>query len=78
MHMTHGYGTMWSSPWILIFCIILFGLGIYLITTFLHNGKKEKDKEIETPLKILQERLAKGEIDEAEYERLKAIIEKDE
>ncbi|HLR43305.1 MAG TPA: SHOCT domain-containing protein [Pseudogracilibacillus sp.] len=72
MHMPHGYGAMWSTPWMLIFWVILIGLGIYLITNFIHNGKKQ------TPLQILQKRLAKGEIDEAEYERLKAIIEKDE
>lgn len=72
MHTTHGYGAMWSTPWMLIFWIVLIGLGIYLITNFIHNGKKQ------TPLQILQKRLAKGEIDETEYERLKAIIERDE
>lgn len=58
--------------WIMILVhLLLLGLiifGIYLITRFINGGKKR------TPSQILKERLAKGEINETEYERLKSIL----
>ncbi|MGP4108687.1 MULTISPECIES: SHOCT domain-containing protein [Virgibacillus] len=69
MHMMNGYGFF---GWIMIiFWIGLFILGILLITNYLNGGRKR------TPLQILKERLAKGEISEAEYEQLKSVLERD-
>lgn len=68
MHMMHGYGSFWSIILMIIFWAGLISFGIFLITNFINGGKKK------TPLQIIKKRLAKGEIDEAEYERLKSII----
>jgi len=72
MHMMHGYGgSFWSTILMIIFWVGLISLGIYLITNFINDGNKK------TPLQITRERLAKGEINEIEYERLKSIIKHD-
>jgi len=71
MHMMHGYGSFWSMIMMVIFWVGLISLGIFLITNFINGGNKK------TSLNIIQERLAKGEIDETEYERLKSIIKQD-
>jgi len=75
MHMMHGYGigSFWSMLLMIGFWIGLFSLGVYLLTNFITGGKKKP-----SPLEILHERLAKGEIDEDEYERLKTIIEQED
>lgn len=66
--MMHGYGSVWSMILMIIFWIGLFSLGIYLLLNFINGGNRK------TALLIIKERLAKGEIDEMEYERLKSII----
>jgi len=71
MHMMHGYGSFWAMVLMIIFWIGLISLGIYLITNFIKGGNKK------TRLQITKERLAKGEIDVTEYERLKLIIKQD-
>ncbi len=68
MHMMHGYGSFWSMLIMIIFWTGLISFGVFLITYFI-NGRNKK-----TSLQIIQERLAKGEIDEIEYERIKSII----
>ncbi len=68
MHMMNGYGSFWAMILMILFWIGLISFGIFLITNFI-NGDKKK-----TSLQIIKERLAKGEIDELEYERLKSII----
>ncbi len=76
MHGMYGFG----SIWMIAFWIILIVFGIYLLMKFINGDNKNtssNDNNKNAPLKILQERLAKGEIDEAEYERLKLIIERD-
>lgn len=70
MHMMHGYGSFWSMIMMIFFWVGLISLGIFLITNFINGGNKNT-------LNIIQERLAKGEIDETEYERLKSIIKQD-
>ncbi|WP_040980893.1 MULTISPECIES: hypothetical protein [Oceanobacillus] len=66
--MMNGYGSFWAMILMILFWIGLISFGIFLITNFI-NGDKKK-----TSLQIIKERLAKGEIDELEYERLKSII----
>lgn len=72
MHILHGYGSFWSMILMITFWVGLISLGVYLITNFINGGKNE-----DTSLQIIKKRLAKGEIDETEYERLKTIIEQD-
>lgn len=73
MHMLHGFGyaPFWTMILIHVLWLGLIIFGIYLITRFINGGKKR------TSSQILKERLAKGEIDESEYERLKSIVERD-
>lgn len=71
MHMMHGYGSFWSMILMIIFWVGLISFGIFLLTNFINGGNKK------TSLQIIKERLAKGEIDETEYERLKSIIKED-
>lgn len=68
MHMMHGYGTFWPMLIITAMWLGLIILGILLIAKHF-NGERKK-----TPEQILKERLAKGKIDEAEFERLILII----
>lgn len=78
-----GYGSIWMMVIWIAFWVILIGLGIYLLTKFVSRDNKNiknnrhTNNNKDTPLQILQERLAKGEIDEAEYEHSKSIIKRD-
>lgn len=80
MHGMYGYGPIFM----IIFWLLLIGFGIYLLKKFASGDNqttKNNDninKQTNTPLETLQLRLAKGEIDEAEYERLKNIIKRDQ
>ncbi|MDM8100593.1 MULTISPECIES: SHOCT domain-containing protein [Oceanobacillus] len=66
--MMNGYGSFWTVILMIIFWIGLISFGIFLIASFIKGDKKR------TPLQIIKECLAKGEINELEYERLKSII----
>lgn len=70
--MMHGYGSFWSMMLMIVFWVGLISLGVYLITNYMSGSRKK-----ETPLQILQKRLANGEIDEAEYNRLKSILKEE-
>lgn len=76
----YGY----SPVLMLVFWIGLLFVGVYLILKFTkgtnqnNDFSRNKNNENETPIAILQKRLAKGEIDETQYERLKNIIIRDE
>ncbi|CQR47927.1 hypothetical protein BN1058_02261 [Paraliobacillus sp. PM-2] len=56
--------------------IILIGV-IVLVIWVLKSGTIDKGKQTSTPLDILKQRLAKGEISEEEYERLKNKLEEE-
>ena len=47
--------------------------GIYLLVRMLGEGRAAREQ---TPLEILQARYARGEIDKAEYEARKAVLER--
>lgn len=75
----YGHG----SIWMIIFWIVLVGVGIYLLVKFVNGDNKNmKSKQYAnnttTPLEELQIRLAKGEINEEEYDHLKSIIKRDQ
>src|SRR5699024_12140849 len=63
MHGMYGFGPIWMyALW-----IGLIILGVYLLIKFMNGDKKDVKKSENSSLEILQQRLAKGEIDEAEY-----------
>jgi putative membrane protein len=68
-----GYGHMMGSGMgivMIIFWIVLIG-GFILLVSGAINGIRafpKNDDEMQTPLEILKQRYARGEIDKAEYE----------
>ncbi|MFA1822192.1 SHOCT domain-containing protein [Virgibacillus oceani] len=68
MNFMHGYGSIWPMVVMVIFWVGLIIIGYYLVSNYVNGGRKRNPQE------ILKERLATGEIDESEYERLKSIL----
>ena len=68
MHFMHGTGSIWPMAVMIIFWAGLIVIGFFLVFRYVNGGRKKNPQE------ILEERLAKGEIDESEYERLKSIL----
>lgn len=83
MHWMESFGNGYGTIWMILFWILLVVIAVYLIAKIIKNSNKKKpvgpkeEKLDNAPLQILQERLAKGEMDEVEYERLKDIIRRD-
>ena len=70
--MWHGYG-IWNNVFVM-FLIALIIVVIYFIFRLMsQHDKPSTDKQTET-IAILQQRLARGEIDESEYVWLKEIL----
>jgi putative membrane protein len=61
----------WMGPWMWIFWIAV----IAFIVFFLARRAETPEAGLEKPVEILRRRLAKGEITEEEFERLKKKIE---
>lgn len=88
MHRMNGItGQMSAGPnlWFILMMIFIMGLiviGIVLVVQYLRkDDRKEEQLEKHSdsalkPIEIIQERLAKGEIDVEEYEQLKETLEK--
>lgn len=72
MHMIHGYsGWSWMLILMIIYLLVLFSIGVYLIRYFVYGSKKQQ----KTPIDILNEQLVKGELNEEDYDRLKLSYE---
>lgn len=71
-HMMHGH--YYSAPVSIFTLLFIIGLIVLVVFLLIRLTRNKKDK---TPLDILKARLAKGEIDEAEYERIKATLSND-
>jgi putative membrane protein len=65
------YGISWTMLGMVIFWVILFVIGFFLIKSFIYEKPRQLDS-----LELLNIRLVKGEITEEEYIRLKDIIKK--
>jgi putative membrane protein len=63
----HHYGT-WGGGWLMIFWIVLV---IALIFFFVIYSRQSNQRRNKSALDILNERYARGEIDEEEYEKKK-------
>ena len=64
-HMMGGMGFIGMIFWIIILGLLFYG--VYIL-----KGVRSDDS-----LQILKERLAQGEINEDEYEKLKKVLKKD-
>lgn len=82
MHSSNSQGMYeflggYSPIWMILFWIVLSIFLVYLMIQFF-NKKKNVEQTYKTPLFILQERLARGEINKDEYNNLKSLIEEDQ
>ena len=64
-----GGGFMWLF-WILLIIVIVWAVRAMLSADINRRGSAK------SPLEILQERFARGEIDEEEFERKRKLLEK--
>lgn len=70
MNNGYGWGMGWGFPFMGIFFLIFFVMGIiYLIKII--SGKDEKEMSLEQPLDILKQRYARGEIDQQTFDEMK-------
>ncbi len=71
-----GMGTsgMWGGPIIMILVWALIIVGIVFLVRWVVRENRGDSPASETPLEILKKRYARGEIDRAQYERIKEDI----
>lgn len=68
----YGYGTYGCGGFIpMVLIIAVIGLVVFLIA---RGPRKTREQQSSQAMAILNERLAKGEITQEEYEKLKKII----
>jgi len=65
--MMFGYGYGYGGMFMWLVFLIIIGLLIY----FLVHNRQTKDGHSKTPLEILKERYAKGEITKEEFDKIK-------
>lgn len=72
MHGMHGYGYGYNIWFILLLIAVIVAIivGVMLLMRYSRNEGSTSSVS-SAPFDIIKERLAKGEIDEAEYEQLK-------
>lgn len=70
----HGFGGMWFGPLLMwgLPLLLLFLVGWWLLNTRSDSGGPRRRNEARA---VLDERLARGEIDEEEYRRLRGALE---
>lgn len=71
MHMFGGYGGMGYGGFGMIFMFLFWGLIIALIVILIRqaSSKSNSDKD-QSPVNIVKQRYAKGEISKQEFDRL--------
>lgn len=76
-HFFSGGGFMWIF-WILLFMVIIFLAKTLTMGNSKTSGNsKSSDNEEDSPLDILKNRYARGEINDEEYEHKRKELEKD-
>lgn len=69
----HGFGFGGGFMWLLWILLIVVTV---LAVRALWSGKSDSHGSDKSPLDVLQERFARGDIDEAEYERKRKLLER--
>ncbi len=70
--MMYYYGHMGYFGW--IWMVVFWGAVIWLILWLVNRSNSKISDEKETPMEILKERYARGEITKKEYEQMKKDI----
>ncbi|MEX2587915.1 MAG: SHOCT domain-containing protein [Actinomycetota bacterium] len=73
--MMYGYGGWWMWLWMLLFWGGLIAVIVWAVQATQHRGSSEGSKEAGRAMHILEERFARGEIDEEEFERRRRALE---
>lgn len=69
-----GWGGMWLGPLFMIAWLALLVAVIVLLVRWLGGGSFGVGSPFRTPREILDERFAKGEIDQEEYEKRRKAL----
>lgn len=77
--MWHGYygvGGWWMMGIGMLFWVAVLGVGVWGVARVSGNVRhRDNDTQSLSPLDVLKGRYAKGEIDQAEYERVKKHLQ---
>jgi len=71
----HGFGFMWLLPLLFLVIIMVFIRGLSGRGRFGFDMNEHTDSHSDTPMDILAERFAKGELSKTEYEDMKKALE---
>ncbi len=71
-----GYATMWGGMWIMMLFPVIFTALVVVLIMKLVQTKKPSEEDFDSPIRILKDRLAKGEIDEEEFKRKVELLKK--
>ncbi|MHB2156221.1 SHOCT domain-containing protein [Calditrichota bacterium GD2] len=63
--MEHGMGFGW------VYTLIFVALAVWLVYQIVQRNSSRPDESVKTPLEILKERYARGEISKPEFDRMK-------
>lgn len=74
--MWHMFDILWGGMWFIMFTPIIIAVLIVILIVKLIQGNKTNITKEDSSIKILKERLAKGEIDEEEYNRKMELLKK--
>lgn len=71
------WGPDWWGPWMMLLWLVFLGLAVAGIVLLVRGGPPSSDRrEGSEARRILDERFARGEIDEEEYRRRREILER--
>lgn len=74
--MWHMFDILWGGMWLMMFTPIIITVLVVMLIVKLVQGNKTNTIQEDSSIKILKERLAKGEIDEEEYNRKIELLKK--
>lgn len=74
--MNHDGTMFFGGGFMLIFWILLILVVIYTVKAIMSNDNDDGNQKIENPLDMLNQRYARGEIDDQEYERQRLFLVK--